>query len=47
MELLARDLGVSLAQITKRGGGSWLVVEHGDPGMVGGADPVRGLGGAS
>ena len=36
-----------LAQITKRGGGSWLVVEHGDPGMVGGADPVRGLGGAS
>jgi glycerol-3-phosphate dehydrogenase len=32
MELLANAAGVPLSAVTKRGGGSWLVVERSDRG---------------
>ena len=35
MELLARDLDLDLAQVTKRGGDSWLVLDRDD--VAGGA----------
>lgn len=34
MELLSRELGISITEITKRGGDSWIACEHDEGGMA-------------